>query len=128
MLWCSVYLYYTNLLNKAWTQVLRIVDGYKIFDKVLKCLIYLDYWKTKHWKCFRLVCKLHYLQFGFQKYLMHSLCIREQWMLSFRSTYWLPSAYLILLRVFRFFLFFIFLLSFCEFYYLLRYCRFFVNT
>ena len=26
-----------------------------MFDKVLKCFIYLGYWKTKHWKC--LVCE-----------------------------------------------------------------------
>ena len=29
MLWCSVYLYYTALLNKARTQVLCIADLYK---------------------------------------------------------------------------------------------------
>ena len=113
MLWCSVYLYYTALLNKAWTQVLRIADGYKFWIRrwwwiisvvwltyerrltlfpvgtivrdpyhlesptrrtqdlnllrtrvqdllnevvqVFKCLIYLGYWNTKHWKC--LVCE-----------------------------------------------------------------------
>ena len=29
MLWCIVHLYYTTLLNKALTQVLRIADGFK---------------------------------------------------------------------------------------------------
>ena len=28
-LWCSVYLFYTALLNRARTQVLRLADGYK---------------------------------------------------------------------------------------------------
>ena len=38
MLWCSVYLYYTALLNKAWTQVLRIVDEYKfLMRSLMKC-------------------------------------------------------------------------------------------
>ena len=30
-------------------------------------------------------------------------CIWEQWMVSFRGTYWLPSVYFIFLRVFPFF-------------------------
>ena len=30
MLWCSVYLYYTALLSKVRTQVMHIVDGYKL--------------------------------------------------------------------------------------------------
>ena len=38
MLWCIVYLYYTALLNKARTQVLRIVDLYKF---LIKTLLYL---------------------------------------------------------------------------------------
>ena len=36
MLWYSVYLYYTALLNKARTQVLCIADLYKFFMKVFK--------------------------------------------------------------------------------------------
>ena len=58
-LWCSAYLYCTALLNKVWTQVLRIDDGCSCLEKqlkkVLKCLKYLVYWKTKYWKC--LVCE-----------------------------------------------------------------------
>ena len=50
MLWYSVYLYYTALLNKARTQVLWIADLHKIFDKDLKRLTYLGYWRTKHWR------------------------------------------------------------------------------
>ena len=38
--------------------------------------------------------------------------IWEQWMVSFSGTYWLPSVYIILLRVFRFFLFLSFFLFF----------------
>ena len=49
MLWCSVYLYYTVLLNKARIQVLCIADLCKYY-KDLKCLIYLGYWRAKHWK------------------------------------------------------------------------------
>ena len=45
----------------------------------------------------------------------HSLyCIWEQCMVSFRGTYWLPSVYFILLRVFRFFQF----LSFFSYFFL----------
>ena len=114
---------------------------------------------------FRLVCKLHYLQFGFRmyrssrlqilfgrealknfamftvKYLCWSfflingwfrwllleisyelsLYIWEWWTVSLRGTYWLSSAYFILLCVFRFFLFLsFFLIFFCGFYCLLR--------
>ena len=39
-------------------------------------------------------------------------CIWEQWMVSFRGTYWLCSVYFILLHVFCFFLFLSFLLIF----------------
>ena len=39
MLWCSVYLYYKALLNKARTQVLRHFRFVQIFDKDLKRLI-----------------------------------------------------------------------------------------
>ena len=38
MLWDSIYLYYTALLNKARIQVLRIID-LQTFDKDLKRLI-----------------------------------------------------------------------------------------
>ena len=46
MLWCSVYLYYTALLNKTRTRF-RFAQ---ISDKDLKRLIYLGYWRTKHRK------------------------------------------------------------------------------
>ena len=39
-------------------------------------------------------------------------CIWEQWMVSFRGTYWLTSVYFILLHAFRFFLFLSFSLIF----------------
>ena len=39
-------------------------------------------------------------------------CIWEQWMVLFCGTYWLPSVYFTLLRVFRFFLFLSFFLTF----------------
>ena len=49
-------------------------------------------------------------------------CIWKRWMVSFRRTYWLSTTCFILLRVFRFFLFFsCFLSFFCDFYYLLMY-------
>ena len=32
MLWCSVYLYYTALLNKARTQVLCIADLFRLLE------------------------------------------------------------------------------------------------
>ena len=47
MLWCSVYLYYTPSLTKPKTQKPK---PELIFDKDLKRLIYLGYWKIKHWK------------------------------------------------------------------------------
>ena len=53
-------------------------------------------------------------------------CIWEQWMVSFRGMHWLSSACLILLRVFRFFLFFSFLLIFLRGSY--YYSGKFVNT
>ena len=150
MLWYSVYLYYTALLNNAdcrWVQ---------IFNKVFKCLIYVGYWEMKHWKClvsekdakaiggtnvckaeevrkcfvnskielkFQLVCKLHYLQLEFQKYLMNTLFItyeNDEWrhfVVRIDSSA-LISFYCVCFVSFYFFLFFLF---FCGFYYLLRY-------
>ena len=49
-------------------------------------------------------------------------------MVSFRGEYWLPSTYLILLRLCRFFLFLSFFLFFCGVHYLLRYGGKFNNT
>ena len=51
MLWCSVYLYYTVLKSKAWTQVLHFANVYWFMKKYLKRLICLGYWRTKQWKC-----------------------------------------------------------------------------
>ena len=49
-------------------------------------------------------------------------------MVSFRGTYWLCSAYFVLLRVCRFFLFRSFFLLFCGVHYFLRYGGKFNNT
>ena len=54
--------------------------------------------------------------------------ICEWWIVSLCGTYWISSAYFILLRAFRFFLFLSLFLFFCGFYYLLRYWCKFVNT
>ena len=35
MLWCSVYLYYTALLNKARTHILCIADSWEFFIKTM---------------------------------------------------------------------------------------------
>ena len=66
----------------------------------------------------------------FWKYLMNSLFIAqcEWWIVSLCGTYWLSSAYFILLRVFNFFLFLSLFLFFCKFYYLLRYWGKVANT
>ena len=129
MLWCSVYLcYYKALLNKARTQVLHCWFV-QIFDKDLKCLIYLGYWRTKHWKYLvfekdakadtNLVVKLKSkfsaaLFVNWISKISHVLSFFCIWMVSFRRTYcyWLSITYFILLRVFRFFLFFSFFLVF----------------
>ena len=50
IMWCSVYLYYTALLNEAQNPSSVHCWFAQIFDKVLKCLIYLGYWRTKYWK------------------------------------------------------------------------------
>lgn len=48
MLWCSGYQYHTSSFNKAWTQVLRNVNGW-FYNKHLKNLIYLGYWGTRQY-------------------------------------------------------------------------------
>ena len=97
---------WTSIISYAVVQYLSLLHNFakesqnpgsvhcrfvQIFDKDLKCLIYLGYWRTKH-----------------------CIWIWKQWMVSFRRTYcdWLSITYLILLRVFRFFLFFSFFLVF----------------
>ena len=101
----------------------------QIFDKDLKCLIYLGYWRTKHWKYLvfekdakadtNLVVQLKSkfsaaLFVNWISKISHVLSFFCIWMVSFRRTYcyWLSITYFILLRVFRFFLFFFFFLSF----------------
>ena len=119
----------------------------QILHEALKRLIYLDYWRTKHWKYLILekdakadiifrgtkVCKSEQVRKYFVNpkteievlsYIICSLdfenisrtlsfyCIWKRWILSFHGTYWLSITYLILLRVFCFFLFFSFFLRF----------------
>ena len=55
-------------------------------------------------------------------------CTQGRWVVSFRGTYCLSSAYLILLHVCRFFFLLSFFLFFCGVYYLLRNWGKFVNT
>ena len=119
----------------------------QIFDKDLKCLIYLGCCRTKHrkylvfekdakadinlaelkfeklsrsensFKILKLKSKFSATLFGnwISKIcvVLSVYCIWKQWMVSFRRTYcyWLSITYLILLRVFRFLLFFFFFLS-----------------
>ena len=128
MLWCSVYLcYYKALLNKARTQVLHCWFV-QIFDKDLKCLIYLGYWRTKHWKylVFEKDAKadinlVEKLKSKFSAILFANWISKISHVLSFFfACEWcrfvvhivFGSPSLILLRVFRFFLFFSFFLVF----------------
>ena len=49
MMWCSVCLYCTGLLNKARQNPGSVHCRFEqIFDKDLKHLIYLGYWIMKH--------------------------------------------------------------------------------
>ena len=136
MLWCSVYLYYTALLNKARTQVLCIADlckELKVFNlfrllenETLKIFSIRERRKSRHKFGGTKVCKVEEIRKYFVNpkneievfsYIIYSLiskishvlsfyCICKRWMVSFRGTYWLSITYFILLRVFRFFLFF----------------------
>ena len=97
-----------------------------------------------HFRIIRAVNPLSklYINRKFQKYVsvsifhchrtsfMRSLFVlyKERWMVSFRGTYWLSSAYFILLCVCRFFLYLSFFIFFCRAYYLLMYRGKLVNS
>ena len=141
MLWCSVYLYYTALLNKARTQVLCIADlckELKVFNlfrllenETLKIFSIRERRKSRHKFGGTKVCKAEEVRKYFVnpkteievfRYIICSLDFKnmsctlffiwKRWIVSFRGTYWLSITYFILLRVFRFFLFFSFFLFF----------------